>query len=73
MTTAQSIMLRTMTNIDALAKTYKTKPALFAAVARQSGVSESMVTKMYYGQRTPTIRILDKLTAGVDRLIAKRL
>jgi transcriptional regulator with XRE-family HTH domain len=73
MTTATQIMLRTMTNIQSLAETYKTKPELFAAVARQSGVSESMVTKMYYGQRTPTIGILDKLAAGVDQLVERRL
>ena len=73
MTTANDILLKTMSDIQSLAETYKTKPDLFAAVARQSGVSKSMVTKLYYGQRAPTVALLDKLAAGVNQLVARRI
>ena len=46
---------------------------MFDGVAKQSGVSESMVRKMYYGSRAnPSVDVLDKVRAAVGMLLERR-
>ena len=73
MTTARDISTETLMNMGRLAQTYKTLEDMFAGVAKQSCVSESMVRKMYYGSRAnPSVDILDKVTAAVNMLMERR-
>jgi len=74
MATVLDIKTKAIHDIQRLANTYKNKDELFQAVARQTGVSVSMVIKVYYGQRTdPGVTVLDKLVAGVNQLVERRL
>jgi len=73
MVTARDIASETLLNMGRLAKTYNTIEELFMAVARQSGVSESMIRKMYYGSRgNPSVNVLDKVSASVIALLERR-
>jgi len=68
-TTARQIMLDAMNGLQSLANNYATLDELFDAVARQSGVSKSMITKIYYGEKTnPSVRILDMFALAVKQL-----
>ena len=73
MPTARDISTRTLINMGRLAQTYKTLEDMFAGVAKQSSVSESMIRKMYYGSRAnPSVDVLDKVTAAVNLLMERR-
>jgi len=66
-------MLATMSGLHSLEVTYKSKIAMIRAVSRQSGVSTSLLLKLYYGQRkNPTIDIMDKLADAVAILEERR-
>ena len=73
MATAREITVDTLMNMGRLAQTYSTLELMFNGVALQSGVSESMVRKMYYGSRAnPSVDVLDKVAAAVSLLIERR-
>ena len=73
MATARDITVETLMNMGRLAQTYSTLEIMFEGVAKQSGVSESMVRKMYYGSRAnPSVDVLDKVTAAVGTLLERR-
>jgi len=73
MATARDLATETLANMGRLAQTYPKLEAMFEGVAKQSGVSESMVRKMYYGSRAnPSVDVLDKVTASVTVLLERR-
>ena len=73
MVTARDIASETLVNMGRLAQTYSTLEEMFAGVARQADVSESMVRKMYYGSRgNPSVNILDRVTSSVNVLLERR-
>ena len=73
MATARDLTTEALNNMGRLAKKYKTLESMFDGVAKQSGVSESMVRKMYYGSRAnPSVDVLDKVTAAVGMLLERR-
>ena len=70
----KDIMLDTKTGLQSLEPTYNTKMDMFKAVRRQSGVSVSMISKFWYGERSnPSINVMDKLADGVRVLTERRL
>jgi len=63
-----------MSGIQSLEDTYKSKDKMFDAVHRQSGVSVSMIRKLWYGERkNPSIAVLDALAHAVVVLTGRRL
>jgi len=74
MITCKDIQLKTMSGLQAIEATYKSKEKMFEAVNRQSGVSVSMITKMWYGERkNPSVDVMDKLASAVSILVERRL
>ncbi len=66
---ARQLLLQVISDMQLLANRYRTIQELFDAVAKASGVSESMTRKLYYGQKVnPTVDIMDKLSDGINRL-----
>jgi len=67
-------MLATMRGLQALEDTYDSKIQMFTSVSRASGVSVSLITKLYYQQRkNPTIDVLDNLADAVALIEERRL
>ena len=74
MRTCRDIMIETMSGIQSLESTYKSKEKMFEAVFRQSGVSKSMITKIWYGERkNPSIDVMHRLAGAVVILAERRL
>ena len=74
MTTARDIATETISKMTRLHKSYPTIQDMFDGIARQSGVSESMTRKFFYGaRRNPSVDVLDKLAAAVEILVERRL
>jgi transcriptional regulator with XRE-family HTH domain len=70
----QDIMLTTIHGLQALEAAYSSKMEMFRSVARQSGVSLSLVSKVFYGQRSnPTISTLDRLADSISLLAERKL
>ncbi len=70
----RNIMLDAIDGMQSLGNTYGTVQELLDDVARQSGVSESMTRKLYYGAMSnPGVKVLDKIVEAVDHLTEKRL
>jgi len=72
MTTVLDIKIKAISDMQFLVGYFDTKEDLFAAVARQSGISHSMARKVYYGQRqNPGVSTLDSLVAGINQLMER--
>ena len=70
----KDIMLATMRGLQALEDTFDSKIQMFTSVSHMSGVSVSLITKLYYGQRkNPTIDVLDNLADAVALIEERRL
>lgn len=73
MVTVRDITTATLTSMGTLRKKYRTLDLMFEGIASQSGVSESMIRKLYYGARTnPSGDVLDKVTAAVGMLLERK-
>jgi|GEM_PF-6507550 len=73
MHTAKEILVTAIHGVEMLSDTYKTKADLFDGIARQSGISASAVSKIYYRTRSPGVEVLDRLALGVQQLVERRL
>ena len=72
MVTARDIATETLIDMGRLRQNYPTLELMFMGVAKQSGVSESMIRKMHYGSRAnPSVDVLDKVTAAVAVLLER--